>query len=60
MPKSHERCQEIFKVNENVLAQISLVTAAIDKLVYISRLAPILSGKDTVGLSIALSNGKSF
>ena len=52
--------QEIFKVNENVLAQISLVTAAIDKLVYISRLAPILSGKDTVGLSIALSNGKSF
>ena len=47
------------KVNNNVQAQINLAQAAIYKLIYITRLAPIRSGKDTVGLDIALSNGKN-
>lgn len=51
---------EFDKTNENVTAQIELVRASIDRLTYITSVAPVLSGKDTVGLSVTLSNGKSF
>ncbi len=47
-------------VNDNVEAQKILIDADIDSLVYINSLQPIIAGSDTVGLSVSLSNGKSF
>lgn len=52
---------EYDKVNENTAAQIQLVQADIDKInLYITRVDPILSGKDTVGLTVTMSNGNKF
>lgn len=52
---------EFEKINENADAQIKLVRADIDKFkLYITRVDPILSGKDTTGLSVTLSDGTSF
>ena len=51
---------ELDKTNENVDAQVELVTATKDKLTWITRIDPLLSGTDTIGLTVALSNGKSF
>ncbi|MBR0223148.1 MAG: hypothetical protein IJL93_02620 [Bacteroidales bacterium] len=53
--------EEFDKVNDNTDAQIKLVQADLDKLnLYISRVDPLLSGKDTVGLTVSLSNGQRF
>ena len=58
---SYLALKEAFETaNDNVEAQVRLIEAAIDRLVYINSLKPIMSGTDTVGLSIGLSNGKSF
>ncbi|MBR5101307.1 MAG: hypothetical protein IKX34_08440 [Bacteroidales bacterium] len=51
---------EFGKINDNADAQSDLLLSYIDKLLYITRVSPILSGLDTVGLSVTLSNGKSF
>ena len=51
---------EFGKINDNADAQSELLLSKMDKLLYITKVAPILSGKDTVGLSVTLSNGKSF
>lgn len=51
---------ELGKINDNADAQISLLTAQMGQLLYIRRVAPLLSEKDTVGLTVTLSDGKSF
>lgn len=51
---------EYGKINDNADAQSRLLLSYIEKLLYITRISPILSGKDTVGLSVSLSNGNSF
>lgn len=51
---------ELDKTNDNVDAQVELVTATKDKLTWITRIDPLKDGADTVGLTVALSNGKSF
>ena len=51
---------ELDKVNENTEAQVTLISAVQEKLLWITRIDPILDGKDTTGLTVALSNGKQF
>jgi len=51
---------ELDKTNDNVAAQVELITATKDKLTWITSIDPLLSGTDTVGLTVVLSNGKSF
>ena len=51
---------EFSKINENADAQSDLLLSYMDKFLYITRVSPILSGLDTVGLSVTLSNGKRF
>ena len=50
----------IAPLNENTSAQVEIIKAALDKLVSIKEVKPVLSGKDTVGMTVTLSNGKSF
>ena len=45
-------------VNKNTQAQASIIQAALDKITYLTLVAPILSGSDTVGTRFSLSNGK--
>ena len=52
--------QEFDKTNANAEAQFELFQTTYDNLVCITRLTPILSGLDTVGLNIDLSSGKTF
>ena len=49
------------KVNDNTKAQAEIIKAAVDKIkaTYLTRVAPILSGKDTIGTYFSLANGKS-
>ena len=51
---------ELDKANENVNAQVTLITVTKDKFTWITRIDPLMSGTDTVGLTVALSNGQSF
>ena len=51
---------EFGKINENADAQSSLLLSYMDEFLYITRVDPLKSGKDTVGFSVTLSNGKSF
>lgn len=47
-------------LNENTQAQVAVIKAALDKFVSIKTVAPVLSGTDTVGITVTLSNGKGF
>lgn len=47
-------------LNENTEAQVEVIKAALDQLVSIQTVAPVLSGTDTVGVTVKLSNGKGF
>ena len=49
---------EFEKINDNADAQADLLSAQLDKLLYITRINPILASGDTVGQTIVLSNGK--
>lgn len=51
---------EFDKINDNADAQADLLSAQIDKFLYITRVSPLLASGDTVGQTIVLSNGKSF
>lgn len=51
---------EFGKINDNADAQSRLLLTKMEQFLYISQVSPLLSGKDTVGLSVTLSNGKSF
>ena len=46
--------------NDNALTQLELVQSTMEKLCFISSVTPIRSGSDTTGLTVTLSNGKSF
>ena len=48
------------RVNRNVDAQIKLIDAMFDSLVYIVSVKPILSDGKQIGTSVSLSNGQSF
>ena len=45
-------------VNKNTNAQAEIIRAALEKITYLKSVTPILSGKDTVGTTILLSNGR--
>ena len=51
---------EFGKINDNADAQFELLLTKMDQFLYITGVNPILSGRDTVGLSVTLSNGKRF
>ena len=51
---------EFGKINDNADAQSDLLLSKMEQFLYITSVKPLLSGKDTVGLSVTLSNGKSF
>lgn len=51
---------EFDKVNDNAYAQFDLLSSKLDSLRYITSVRALLSGKDTIGLSVNLSTGKSF
>ena len=48
------------RVNRNMQAQVNLVLAALDSLIYIKQVKPIRSGGNTIGTTVSLSNGQSF
>ena len=50
--------EKIETVNKNTNAQAEIIRATLDKITYLTSVAPILSGKDTIGTTIILSNGK--
>ncbi len=52
--------QAVDTVNANVRALTELISAAVDKLVWIDEVKAVLDGKDTVGTAVKLSNGKKF
>lgn len=52
--------EELKVVNDNAAAQKELVDAARERLLWISSIQPILSGSDTTGLTVTLSNGRSL
>ena len=52
--------QAVDTVNANVRALTGLISAAVDKLVWIDEVKAVLNGKDTVGTAVKLSNGKKF
>lgn len=45
-------------VNKNTNAQADIIRAALDKITYLTSVSPILNGKDTVGTTFILSNGR--
>lgn len=48
------------RINRNIDAQLALINAKMDEMVYITMVNPIYSGKDTIGTYVALSNGTEF
>ena len=45
-------------INRNTNAQVEIIRAALDRITYLTSVAPILSGSDTIGTSFTLNNGK--
>ncbi len=50
--------EQFEKVNKNTNAQAEIIRAALEKITYLKSVTPIMSGKDTVGTTILLSNGR--
>ena len=48
------------KVNDDSAAQLELVKTTLEKIVWIDSIDPVLSGTDTVGMRVTLSNGRQF
>ena len=58
---AYKRLKDEFdKINQNTDAQVSLLQARKEHLAWITSVVPIVSEGDTTGLTVSLSNGKTF